>query len=187
MSAIRARVRRLREQKGFTLIETVLVAATLSVILVAILQISDTTQKLAPKDQERAHVLREAQTGLHRMTRELRQATEVLATGPHLMDVQTPVRGVSTRVTYRCDQSHPTNSSWRRCVRFEGSASALVVDRLLNGTNPVFTFETDPDTAQVDYVTAKVEVPAGGDLQDGHKHRVVLDDGFYMRNQDIRP
>jgi hypothetical protein len=32
------------------------------------------------------------------------------------------------------------------------------------------------------YVTALVEVAAKGDLQNGYDHKVVLDDGFYMRN-----
>ena len=185
MSAIRARVLRMRQEAGFTLIETMLTAATLSVILIAILSISDTTTKLVPKDQERAAVLREAQVGLHSMTRELRQATEVYATGPYLMDVEVPVRGTSTRVSYRCDVDHPTNPAWKRCVRFEGARqTSIPVDRVINGARPVFEFTTDPQNGQITYVNANVEVPAAGDRKDGHKHKVMLDDGFYMRNRD---
>jgi hypothetical protein len=38
--------------------------------------------------------------------------------------------------------------------------------------------------AAPDYVGAKVEVAARGDLKNGYEHRIVLEDGFYMRNLD---
>jgi len=176
-----------RDQSGFTLVETRFVAATLAVILMAILNVSDTSQKLMPKDQERANVIDEAKTGLHGMTRELRQATAVHATSATTMEVDAPFRGVSTRISYRCDQPHPTNRSWRRCMRVQGSSSRMVIDRVINGDAPVFTYTTDPQNGRITYVDVKVEVPAAGDRKDGHKHKVILDDGFYMRNQDVTP
>jgi prepilin-type N-terminal cleavage/methylation domain-containing protein len=173
-------------QRGFTLIETMLVAATLSIIIVAILSLSDTSQKLVPRDQERAFVIREAQVGLHKMTRELRQASQVISTSPRSMEVT--VRGQQVR--YTCEAPHPTKSAWRRCVRtaMSGStpgAQSVVVDRVLNGTGTVFSYTTDEQTGQITYVAVKLEVPASGDLKQGHPHRVALDDGFYMRNRDL--
>jgi hypothetical protein len=50
-----------------------------------------------------------------------------------------------------------------------------VIDRVLNGTT-VFSL-TPPD-----YVGATVEVAARGNLKDGYDHRVILEDGIYMRN-----
>jgi hypothetical protein len=52
-----------------------------------------------------------------------------------------------------------------------------VIDRVLNGA-AVFSL-TPPD-----YVGAIVEVAARGGLEDGHDHRIILQDGFYMRNLD---
>ncbi len=180
--------RRLAEREsGFTLVETLFVAATLAVILIAILNVADTSQKLVPKDQERALVIDEAKTGLHGMTRELRQATAVHLTSPTRMDVDAPFRGASTRISYRCDQPHPTNRRWRRCLRFEGGQGGrLVIDRVINGSAPVFRYTTDPQNGRITYVEVKVEVPAAGDRKDGHKHKIVYEDGFYMRNQDLR-
>jgi hypothetical protein len=53
----------------------------------------------------------------------------------------------------------------------------VVIDRVLNGA-AVFSL-TPPD-----YVGATVEVAARGGLEDGHDHRIILEDGFYMRNLD---
>lgn len=178
-----------RAQSGFTLVETMFVAATLSVILIAILNVSDVAQKTVPKDQERANVISEAKTGLHGMTRELRQATAVYVTSPTTIEVDAPFRGVSTRISYRCDEPHPTNSDWRRCVRVAGTNSRMVIDRVLNDddANPVFTYTTDPQNGQPTYVAVRLDVPAAGDRKDGHKHKVILEDGFYMRNVDVTP
>jgi prepilin-type N-terminal cleavage/methylation domain-containing protein len=180
-----ARVRRvLRRESGFTLLEVTITAALLGIVIVAILAIADTGQNLAPKDQERAHAIREAQTGLHGMTRELRQAQQVVAATPSSMTVRVPIDGTETTVTYRCDEPHPTNDAYTRCVRDGDSGTRMVVDRLQNGAS-VFEYTRNPTSGAITYVRAKVDVPAAGDLKGGHPHHVVLDDGFYMRNLDL--
>lgn len=176
------------EQSGFTIIEVLVVATTLSFVLIALLSLSETTQKLAPKDQERAHVLRESQVGLHRMTRELRQAYDMTSWGAYTMDVNVKANGVDKRVVYKCDEPHPTDTAFYRCVRYEilGNGSATpketVIDRVAKTT--VFTYPTLKNGKPL-YVTAKVEVPSKGDRPDGFKYRDVLDDGFYLRNRDL--
>jgi competence protein ComGC len=189
MKGVRAAiVRRLAQDAGFTLVEVLVVAMTLSFVLIALLSLSDTTQKLAPKDQERAHVLRESQVGLHRMTRELRQAYDMTTWNDYVMDVNVKVNGADKRVVYKCDQAHPTDSGFYRCVRYEvfvnGSTTPqeTVIDRVAKTT--VFTYPTLKNGKPL-YVTAKVEVPSKGDLKDGYKYRDVLDDGFFLRNRDL--
>jgi type II secretory pathway pseudopilin PulG len=174
---------------GYALVELMVVASLLVIVLGAILALGETTQRIAPKESERAHVIREAQVGLHRMTRELRHAYQALPTvaAPTVSGstMEASVRGLngSTRtVRYDCDEPHPTDSAYTRCLRqvYSGgswSAGELVIDRVLNGTT-VFT-ATPPD-----YVRATVEVAARGGLKDGYDHRVILDDGIYMRNLD---
>jgi prepilin-type N-terminal cleavage/methylation domain-containing protein len=186
-------LRRVRaQQSGFTLIELLVVTGALTFVLAAILSLAETSEKLAPQDQERAHVIREAQIGLHRMTRELRQAHAINSSTGYSIDFNVGKTGSSKRVVYDCGQAHPTQSTWRRCLRWEvgagGTTSPLevIVDRVLNtqaGAGPaVFTYQVKD--GRIVYATAHVEVPAKGDLQSGHKHRVVLDDGVYMRNFD---
>jgi Tfp pilus assembly protein PilV len=169
-----------RNESGFTLIETVITAATLSLVVLAILALSDTTAKLAPQDQERAHAIRDAQVGLHRMTRELRQAYTINSNTSTSMDVMVLVSGTATQVSYDCAAAHPTDTNLRRCVRTAGGSTSVVIDRVLPGT--VFTYDAYSPPR---YVQARIEVPAKGDLNEGHKHSIVLDDGFYMRNVGV--
>ncbi len=159
-------------------------------VLGAVLSFGEVTQRLAPRDQERSHVIREAQVGLHRMTRELRQAHLVNDRGPYFIDVQVRVNGVDTRVRYECDRPHPVEPAYRRCLRFVngGATGELVVDRVLNAADmppdPVFSYTTDAG-GNVAHVEARVELPARGDLKLGHGHRITYADGFYPRNLGV--
>jgi Tfp pilus assembly protein PilX len=172
-------------EAGYALTELLLVAGLLVIVLGAVLTLGETSQRIAPKETERAMVIREAQVGLHRMTRELRQAfptpaPEITASRAEA-SVPPLVSGAGTRVVYDCNVTSLTNPDYKQCVRYVedagGSLSAgqVIVDRVLNGSS-VFTL------TGTNYVRALVEVAAKGDLKDGYDHRVVLDDGFYMRN-----
>jgi Tfp pilus assembly protein PilW len=170
-------------EAGLALVELLVVASLLIVVLGAILALAETTQRIAPKESERAHVIREAQVGLHRMTRELRHAYQApTVTGSTMQAAVLGANGTARTVKYDCDEAHPTDGAYTRCVRQVLSGSTwtgneVVIDRVLNGTT-VFS-STPPD-----YVSATVEVAARGNLQDGYDHRVILDDGIYMRNLD---
>jgi hypothetical protein len=168
---------------GYALVELLVVASLLVVVLGAILALGETTQRIAPKESERAHVIRESQVGLHRMTRELRHAFQAPTVSGSTMQADVLVANGATRtVRYDCDEAHPTDAAYTRCLRqvLSGgtwSAGEVVIDQVLNGT-AVFSL-TPPD-----YVGATVEVAARGGLKDGHDHRIILQDGFYMRNLD---
>jgi hypothetical protein len=186
----RAARARLREESGYALIELMVVATLLVVVLGAVLVFGETTQRLMPKDQERSHVIQESQVGLHRMTRELRKAHVVNSRGSYFLDVQVLVNGADTRVRYECDRPHPSESGYRRCLRFVngGSTGELIVDRVLNAADsppdPVFSYTTDAG-GNVTHVEARIELPARGDLKSGHGHRITYTDGFYPRNVGV--
>jgi hypothetical protein len=171
-------------EAGYGLIELMMVSTLLIIVLGAILALGETTQRIAPKESERAHVIREAQVGLHRMTRELRHAYQAPTVTGSTMQATVLVAGGTPRtVRYDCDEVHPTDSAYTRCLRHVLSGSTwtggeVVIDRVLNGT-AVFSLPTPPTP---DYVGATVEVAARGDLKDGYDHRVILEDGIYMRN-----
>jgi type II secretory pathway pseudopilin PulG len=169
-------------EAGYGLVELMVVCALLIIVLGAILALGETTQRIAPKESERAHVIREAQVGLHRMTRELRHANAAPAvTGSTMQATVLVAGGVSRTVSYECNAAHPTDTAYTRCIRYDLTADPtksngqVVVDRVLNGAT-VFSL-TPPD-----YVAATVEVAARGNLKDGYDHRVILEDGIYMRN-----
>ena len=174
-------------ERGFMLVEMVLVCALLGVVLSAILLFGDTAQQLTPKEQERAMAIQTAQTGIFRMTRELRQAHQVNTAQPLVLDVNYASSGVNRQVRYECDEPHPTVADYSRCVRFEsGKPNEIVVDRVLNKTT-VFTYTTNTDGA-ITYVKVAVDVPARGERAVGsagsYEHQIGLYDGFYLRNLD---
>lgn len=174
LSLSRAFARVRRDERGFSLVEVLLVASVLAVVLGAILSLSATTAKLAPNDDERALVLEEARTGLNGMTRELREATSVGSTSDYSFQVNLGSRVI----TYACNVPHPSIAGRTQCTRKEGtSAAATVVDHVLNvatGT-PVFSRSGN-------YAAVKLRVAAAGERTEGHKHTITLEDGFFMRN-----
>jgi type IV pilus assembly protein PilW len=179
-------------EAGFSLIELLTAISILVIILGAVLALADTTQRIAPRDNARADAIREAQVGLHAMTRQLRQAYELHSNDANNIDVSFLRNGTLRRVRYECDQPHPTEAAYNRCVRYDivgGSSPGgrVVIDRVMNGPAGggagVFTYELNPG-GNVTYATASIEVPAKADRREGHPHRVALYDGFYMRNLD---
>jgi type II secretory pathway pseudopilin PulG len=181
-------------EAGYSLIELMAVVSLLLVIVGAVLALAETAQRVAPRDQERAHAIREGQVGLHAMTKHLRQAYLLHSATAYAMDVSILQAGVVKRYSYECDQAHPTVATYNRCYRYEvvggvKGSGTVVIDRILNGpagtgaTNPVFTYETN-SSGVVTYAEAAVDVPARGGRVNGHAHKIALYDGFYMRNLD---
>jgi type II secretory pathway pseudopilin PulG len=169
-------------EAGYALTELLVVTALLAVVLGAILALAETTQRIAPKENERAMVIREAQVGLHRMTKELRHAVPTPTVTGSRMQAEVLTTSGTRVVSYECDHAHPTDPAYTRCLRYlvNGTAKTggdVIVDRVLNGTG-VFT------ATGANYVRVAVEVAARGDLKNGYDHSVVLDDAIYMRNLD---
>lgn len=184
-----ARVR--RDERGFSLVELLVVMAGFTVVLGAILGLLDAAANQAPKDQERAIAIREAQAGLQRMTGELRQAYQVLDAQPKSMYVvvarPTPP---DIHVKYDCDVPYPGNTAYHRCVRWWAPVGQelrtdlpgqVVIDRGLS--NVYFTYSPGP--LNPTYVKVHIEVPQKGERKAGFKSNFILDDGFYLRNMDV--
>ena len=184
--AVRARL----EESGWTLIEMLISTVILVIMLGAVLALLDVTNTVSPRDQERAHDLREAQVGLYQMTRELRQAYSLVSHSAYSVEAHVWENGADHDVTYDCTGTSAAGPGLGECVRFETTGgtqgpSSVVIDRLLNrpgaGLSPVFAYTTN-GAGRTTYATAHVEVPAKGARTTGYSHRIVLDDGFYMRN-----
>jgi prepilin-type N-terminal cleavage/methylation domain-containing protein len=177
---------RASDERGFALVELLIVCALLGVVLSAILLFADTAQQVTPREQERSMAIQEAQTGIFRMTRELRQAHQVNVSQPLIIDVNYAQSGVNRQVRYECDEAHPTEATYRRCVRMEaGRPNEVVVDRVLNTTS-VFTYTTNTGGA-INHVRVAIDVPARGERPlnaNSYGHRISLYDGFYLRNLD---
>jgi hypothetical protein len=185
-----------RGEAGYALTELLLVSSLLVIVLGAVLMLGEASQRIAPRETERAIVIRDAQVGMHRMTRELREAHNVVSpaagASAAIFDAWVPTTaGGQRRVSYECNTAHPTDAAYTRCVRYDVSAAGVksngqvVVDRVLNGaagsTLPVFVRGSAPST---DYVKTTVEVASRGDRKTGYSNKTLLEDGFYMRNLD---
>ena len=181
-----------------SLIELMITVSLLALVLGAVLALMDAGASQLPKDQERAHAMREAQVGLDRMVRELRQSYFVRSTTPNAMDVYVRLNGQSRHVHWTCNvrapdtPENPYDQNYRRCIRREAgifqplpsiASGEVVVDRVVNGATPVFEFTPNP--IRPTYVTVRLEVPARGGLIDGFKHKVTFNDGFLLRNVTV--
>lgn len=198
------------DEAGFTLIELLVATLIFMFVLAGSLSVFETTIAIAPRDQERAHAVREAQVGLGGMVRELRGAYDIVELTPNVMDVLVASGGTNKHVRYECGAAD-SDAAYRTCTRAEGAlgdpppalgTSKKVLGRLLNATsaNPVFSYvmpppdppnpEDDPleppDPKWPTYIKARVEVPSKGEKTKGYEHKVVFDDGFYLRNIDVR-
>ena len=187
-----------RGEAGYALTELLVVSSLLVIVLGAVLMLGEASQRIAPRETERAIVIRDAQVGMYRMTRELREAHNVVSpaagTSAAVFDAWVPTTTTpdrQRRVSYECNTAHPTDAAYTRCVRYDVTAAGVksngqvVVDRVLNGaagsTLPVFVRGSTPST---DYVKATVEVASRGDRKTGYATKTLLEDGFYMRNLD---
>jgi prepilin-type N-terminal cleavage/methylation domain-containing protein len=173
-------------EEGFTLVELLVASALMGAIAAAVLTSLANVQRQSAADVERAQQIQSAQTGLYRMTRELREAYRVVTRQPDLIEADVRRQGANIRVRYSCTTPDPRRAGMFRCVRevpANGSAE-VVIDHVINGptaaaADRVFTYSGS------NYVRARVWVSAGGEkVRIGHNYRIVLDDGFYMRNCD---
>jgi hypothetical protein len=179
-----------REESGWTLIELMLATSLLLVILVAVLGLLDSANKLGPQDSERAHDLREAQVGVYGMTRELRQTYSIVSNTGYSIEAHVWINGADHDVTYDCTGNSSAGNNLGQCIRYETvggvrGPSTVVIDRLVNkpgsGRPAIFTY-TNNSSGKTTYGGVHVEVPAKGARATGYKYRIALEDAFYMRN-----
>lgn len=175
-----------RDERGFTLVEQLVVSGLLAIILAAILGLSEVATKLAPEDRERVHAVHDAQVALDRMTRELREAHDITIQ-PFKATATVRVGANNVPIVYDCTATGA--NGLRKCTRsYNGGPAVVAIERVANAdTRHVFTAQQRPDTSGVNwttYVRALIEVPSRGERTTGPAARIVLDDGFYLRNVD---
>lgn len=186
---------RLRAEDGYTLTEVLVVMAILPFVLVAMLNMLDTSAKLAPRSVQYAAAVREAGNGLSRAIREIRQAYRVIGTTPNSLTFLAFVRNVETQVSITCNVPSPAvgpgGQALRRCVRTAApvglslpspTVGAVLVDRMTNGTttDPVFAYT--PNAIAPTFVRMQVRVPSRGESTEGRSHPITIDDGTQLRN-----
>jgi prepilin-type N-terminal cleavage/methylation domain-containing protein len=180
--------RSLRVQDGFTLIEQLVAMVILAIVIGATLTALETLMRAAPADQEWGHTVSETQSGLYRMTRELRQGTSMTLVTGYVMSADVAVSGKTVHVLYQCDLSSSctrksTIAPAAAPARGAGGAPVIGLGATGGGylknlalTKPVFTESASK------YFKVEVIVNSAGPLTTKHTHNVTLVDGFFARN-----
>jgi prepilin-type N-terminal cleavage/methylation domain-containing protein len=184
---------RLAAERGFTIFEVLVAAVLFAIVLGALLEPLEVSQRTQVRDINYAYAQQEERTGLDSMVSQIRQAYAVLSTTSNAIEINVNLNGVAEHVYYECDIPQ-SGTSYQECVRTQAAAGAalppttsgtVVLRNLTNGTavDPVFTFSPDPINPY--YLTATIKVPASGATNGGLTHSIVFSDGVLMRNQNI--
>jgi type II secretory pathway pseudopilin PulG len=182
------------DESGFTLIEMMVVCVTLLVVVGATMAFLVAGTRVQNRDSEWAFAVQNGQTGLARMMREIRQATNVNAGDGSYIDFNVVENSQTLHVAYYCNVTQPNSpqgTSYSECVRLQAalgaalpalSTGAPVIVRLKNPTT-VFSYNVALDPS---YVTATIQLPSTGNLTStqsaGVGHNIVLSSGAYLRN-----
>ena len=157
MARLRARM---AAEGGSSLIELLVAMAIFTFVMGAALSLFEVAVKSAPKDQERAVAVREAQTGLSGMTRRNPNAYDIVELTPNAIDFLVARQGVNKRVRYECGVTdNDITPALKKCQRSEATLSSpdrgplpatgtprKVIGRMLNGTaaDPVLSYTMPP-------------------------------------------
>jgi type II secretory pathway pseudopilin PulG len=192
----------LRRQQGYTLVELLVAMSLTVVVLGGIVTTLVLAARVEARDSRYAYAQDDARVGLDRMVNEIRQAVNIVSSGPNFVDMNVDLSTAGQtqeyQVYYECDIPQP-GTSYNECVRVQAAVGASlpslstgdpVITNLQNGTatNPVFTWA--PSSIAPYYMTATIDVPASHgrntSLGMGFTHTVVISDGALMRNLNVQ-
>jgi hypothetical protein len=193
ISALTRLWERLRsEEEGFTLTELLVTTLILTLVLGATITMLTTAYNIMPGDVEWTHKIEDTQTGMNRMTRELRQGSPIAIDTTSGSWASADVAGVdqagnpiTRHVLWQCTT---------QCTRWEtiAPAAAPSTTNFASNTNGVVYITNVQNTAQSvavfanpsgKYYTVDLRVKSTGSVQGaGHSHSVAFKDGFFGRN-----
>ena len=178
---LRAALRRLRCQRGLSLVELLVVMPMMGVVLLSIYGLNNIGVKGQNRTNDRVTSMLRHQNGLERMTREMRQAVDFTPVSSQILDAETYVRpsgggsSVLRRVRYECQNS--------KCVRYEGPSGGSLTtgpETVISGVRNADVFFFEPDNVNPNLVTVKLEVTINNAT-----NPITLEGGFAVRNEAI--
>jgi hypothetical protein len=163
------------------LVEQLVAMVLLAVVMGATLTALESMLRAQPADTEWNYTVANAQAGLYRMTRELRQGTNVTLVTEYVASADVLVNGATRHVLYQCDLSSS-------CTRKATTAPTAAPSRGAGGETVIGSVESYPEKKPVftspasKYFQIAVIVRSAGALTTAHTHNITLTDGFFARN-----
>lgn len=172
----------MRSERGFTLVELLIAMFVGLLVVGGATMVFTSAIQSEPRTSMRSSQIREGRVMMERVTRELRQATEVVAHSPTYLAVTTYVptncsggataAATKCRVTYECDggECHRT----LRDINGTGAAGATLMVSGLASDN---VFQVPAGGGSPSFVGIRLMFPD----RDGNES-VTLEDGVALRN-----
>ena len=170
-------------ESGFTLVELLVGASIMLVISFAALGLLEVAQRSEPEVRETNERIQEAQVGMERIVRELRQTSGVVSASPASLTVNTYLSGSSCaggsgtgarscRVVYSCSSGNCTRTASEVSGASPGPAVPFATDVI---SNEIFAYT--PSATSPTGVTVTVQL-----RDDGGEDQITLSDGAAFRN-----
>ena len=187
-SLLERALRRLRSERGFTLVE-VLMAAVLGMLVVGVgVMVFTAAVRSQPGLTKRGDSISQARTSLERLTRELRQGSTIYTSTSTQLSFLTYVKSatcggasgstsIPCRVTYTCSTSSCTRVEAKPDGTSPGSAVTVVTN--LTSSN-VFSYTSSPGVATNIVATFRMAGQNGNDA-------ITVSDGATVRNPNPAP
>lgn len=168
---------RLREERGFQLIELLLVISLLSIVLGAVLALLDVTGQTAPKHIERGQRVREGETAVGRITRDVQNAKSATVTSSRVLDLVVQVRTGDASVAYKSVRIDC--STGQSCVRTQGPVGGPLgsPETLVTGVANTDVFTPTPSSGAPGYIGVTLALSLQGSTRPYY-----LNDGAELRN-----
>jgi hypothetical protein len=116
----------LADESGFGLMELLTTMVMMVLLATATFAALNSTTKAQTRDQAYAQEVTSTQTGLARLTHDLREATEVLFVTPSKIEFQMPpIGGTTYTVLYDCTASDTLGTGYARCARTQSASGSL--------------------------------------------------------------
>ena len=138
-------------EDGFTLVELLTASALLLVVMAAMFSVFGGMQRFGARQASRSQSSDVVRLAMERMTKEIRQATNVRTTSTaSYLDIDAYVGGVETRIIYDA-------TSGTTLTRTVDGVTLPIVERLESSS--IFLYSSDPSTgAQPSVVTISLSV-----------------------------
>jgi hypothetical protein len=155
-------------------------------VLGATVSMLTTAWKVVPGDIEWNHTIEDSQTSLYRMTRELRQGTNLTIISGYRFSADVVLAGQTQHVLWQCDiASTCTRKSTvaPAAAPAQGAGGTTMIGNVQNASlSPAVPMFTQPTT---NYFQVVLKVKSTGSVAAAtskRSHTITFTDGFYGRN-----